>query len=301
MKVTEYTWRSLTQRCLTGTLPEDIPQLIFQANRNGIGNILSRQKSVYSLNQLAQLKRILRVWQIIDSNSIFEFRSREMGSLLRDVVITSISKQNKLDFFSVFCPSYKKGLGASGYTGKVGNHTKHYLSYISKLVTEVRSIFPNTNITIFFSDLLLENYSALAGSSYKRDLERNYSNFLEFINGLGLSNICTVKKLSDIPTLKEKVGESGIMSKHVPINDAILRQVFNRNKVFYTNELGWSDEMVMERTVILADTYLEIANALKLLFPNGIAVWAESAYERGLLYSDSDGRPIIPIIYPLKS
>lgn len=300
MKVSEHTWRSLAEECLGGKIPDDIPQLVFQANRMGIGKLLSRQKSSYTLTQIAEMKKVLKVWQVIESLSTPGFRSKDSSSLARTAVIKSLKEQGGINFYSVFCPSYKKGSGMCGYTGEIGSNTKYYLSRLSELVMKVIEVAPKTTATVFFSDLLLENHQALIGSSYRSDLERNFKSFSKYVKTLPFSGACTVRKLSDIPTLKDKIGESGVMKKHAIVNGDVLKCVLNRNKIFYGKILGWSNSMIMERTIVLADTYLELARTFKLIFPTGMAVWVESAYERGLLYSESDGKPIVPIVYLVK-
>ncbi|MCJ7805297.1 hypothetical protein MUP46_01500 [Patescibacteria group bacterium] len=297
-----FTWKEIVE-LLTGNghavSCADMSSLITYSRQRGIGTAISYQKTSYSEEGLKNLKRLVRWWIYLDDFTIPEWRNAIITKKIQKIVVGSLKNNLPLTLYAVFCPSYKKGVGVSGYTGKLGMHTKRYIQKMSEFVLSTEDAGLKVKGTAFFSDLLLENYKRLVGTNYKKDLA---SNFREFKKDIKKNSKGKIKSalLSSIMALKRDVGEKGIKTGPLGISGELFNTVFKRNRVFYTNQLGWSEPMVKERTEVLARSYAKLGEYFRKKYPEGIMFWVESAYERGAMYSGNNQQDPIPIIYPKK-
>ena len=281
-------------------MEKDLSSLITQARQFGLGRPVSFQKTEYTDSDLNKLKILISWWQLLNKISIPEWRDTLTTRKIQRIICSSLVDNRPLTFYAIFCPSYKKGIGVSGYTGKIGNHTKSYIRKYSNFVTETQKIGFMTNAVAYFSDLLLENFEKLIGTDYKKDLRNNFLSFKKEFSVASKRKIET-RLLSEIDAFKSTIGEQGTLDGKINIPKKFFNIVMERNKVFYLNELGWSVQTVKERTEILARCYSKMGEVFREIYPNGVMFWVESAYERGSMYSGVQQDNPIPIIYPTKN
>lgn len=275
---------------------KDVASLVTQARQYGIGKAISYQTTSYSDEDIYKLEKLLKLWQIIDDVFANEWRDKKVTAIIQKIIITSLLTATNLNLYAVFCPSYKKGLGAYGYSGICGSHTIKLISKISDVYKKIKQIGVDISITFYFSDLLLENYDKLIGTNYRKDLDLNYQDFVDKVINASQGEI-EVQKLSDLPTLSKVIGEKGIEQGGLGVPEDIFERVYNRNLVFYKENLGWSDEEVLYRSQVLARCYSYMGDVFRKLDNNNIMIWTESAYERGIMYSGIDLEHPIPILY----
>ena len=297
------TWQQLVFLVSPDLLPmklKDISSVVTFSRLNGIGRPLTYQKTIYDERDLKTLRTIFEWWVIINKFAIPEYRNSETTESLVKRVCTAILQSKKLAVYAVFCPSYKTGKGAYGYTGIIGNHTKKYIKKFCNFISESKKAGLQIHAVAYFSDLLLENFERLRGTNYKKDLKKNFKSFLEEFGKLQQHGEIEVKKLSGISEAKSQIGEKGITQGELGIHERLFSRVYKRNIAFYHHELGWTKGMVKKRTEILARSYSCLGQILKMKHPNGVMVFVESAYERGDMFSGDSNTDPIPIIYPRK-
>ena len=277
-----------------------ISSLITTAKKFHIGTPVSFQKTAYTKNDLENLQRAINFWKLLEKEMLIDFSGKQNIKIIQENFLACLSSRTPLLIYSVFCPSYQKGLGAIGYTGHIGAHTKKLLSLMASFILKISKIGVETRGLYLFSDLLLENYEKLQKIDYKGELKNNYKEFQEMIKQQPARDILESKLLSEIPSFNKKIGEKGITSGPLGISKKVYLQVLERNKVFYKNQLGWSEEEVVSRTQVLARSYSFMGKEFKKISPKGIMFWSESAYERGRMYQGEGEDPLIPIIYPRK-
>lgn len=276
---------------------ENLSSLITYARQFGVGKPISYQKTVYSKCDLEMIGRIIKIWQYIKNNSSFEWFNNRTIALIQKMIINSIIKKKTIQFYAVFCPSYKKDYKSFGYTGKIGNHTQLMIAKYSNLILGLSDLGLAVKAVAFFSDLLLENYDKLLGTNYKNDLKNNYSLFKKELVKKS-KGIIAIRALSSIKELNLRIGEEGCISKASSVPSKVYKRVFIRNKIFYKKNFGWSDKMVEERTTVLASCYAILGHYFRENYQESTMYWVESAYERSSMYSGFNQDTPIPIIFP---
>lgn len=279
---------------------KDLSSLVTICRLSGIGIPISYQKTKYSKKDISILRKVFRWWSFLAQESNEEFRDQYTTKVLAKALIRSINKKESLIIYSVFCPSYKKGVGAVGYTGILGSHTQKTINKLVNFVYKSNQAGVETKGLVYFSDLLLENYNRLKKTDFKKDLLNNYDQFRKMFFKLDFRKLITVKLLSDVPPFKEYIGGKGIEKGIIDVPAEIINLVKERNNVFYKGILGWSEKQVEERTKILLRCYSFMGDYFRKNLPDGIMYWAESAYERGRIYHGMKQELPIPIIYPKK-
>ncbi|KKU03177.1 MAG: hypothetical protein UX99_C0003G0016 [Candidatus Amesbacteria bacterium GW2011_GWB1_47_26] len=298
-----FSWKEIVELCLPNSNSVSIPeigQLVNIARQRKVGTPISYQKTSYSESNIAILCKLLKWWRFLNKTSSLEFRDKFTSKKIQQVIIDVVLSGHPLLVYSVFCPSYKKGVGEIGYVGTTGSHTKKMVSEISTFIHASNEIIPTHGIA-YFSDLLLENYNLLKNTAYRSDLASNYSDFQQIFESQNSQGIIETKLLSEVQAFTDKIGEFGLIADNPPIPADICRAVYLRNLVFYKENLGWSEDQVATRTKILAASYAFMGNTFRILHKSGLMYWTESAYERGRMYSGMDQQNPLPIIYPIKN
>lgn len=296
-----YTWQQITHFVL-GQGSQDIPglsNLINLARKKGLGAPISYQKTEYQQSDLRILSPIIKWWQYLTNISLVDFGDKANTQAIQSNLMDSVLNNQSLTVYSIFCPSYKKGLGALGYTGITGKHTRQLLQQLIEFIYHSNSLGVSTQGIVYFSDLLLENYPLLQTTSYQDDLQKNYQDFSKIIAVQDPNSYIQVHLLSEIPELKVNIGEEGIVQGPLNVPEEVKNIVLARNKIFYKTTLGWTDAQVETRTEVLARCYAYMGEIFRQVHPKGIMFWVESAYERGKMYCGIHPQPI-PIIYPIK-
>jgi len=280
---------------------KDISSLITQCRLNGVGAPVSYQKTKYSDRDLKLIKKIIRWWVFLAQKSNEEFRDKYTSREIAKCIIHSIILNKPLIVYSIFCPSYRKGIGAVGYTGVVGDYTQKMIIKYIDFIYGSNQLGMDTRGKVYFSDLLLENYQKLKNTTYEKDLRANYIHFRKLFRERDYKKLISVSLLSRITYFRKNIGKEGIVRGPLNIPPKIFNIVRERNSIFYKKVLGWSEKQVIERTKILARCYSFMGGYFRKKFPYGIMYWVESAYERGKMYHGDNQKLPIPIIYPRKN
>lgn len=302
MKTKTYSWREIVDQAIGNkplTSNQDLSSLITYARKKGVGQPVSYQKTTYSLTDISHLETLIRWWDLLNQETANEWRDNKTTAKIQEIVVSSVLTEKPIELYAIFCPSYKKGIGAIGYTGVTGNYTQSIISKLSVFVEKSLETGVRVTPVVYFSDLLLENYSLLEGTSYRIDLQNNYDHFRNLVQTKS-NGLIRTKKLSEISEFLRVIGEQGITSGPIEVHPQILERIFTRGKTFYQNSLGWDNQQIMDRTNTLARCYSFMGEYFRKHIPLGIMYWTESAYERGVMYSGLHNEPL-PIIYPQKT
>lgn len=303
MNTYAFTWHEVvthTHPELHGIFSPDLSSLITKARQYGIGRALSFQKAQYSDADFSKIHILINWWNFLNSETSHEFRDKETTDKIQDTILYLVTHDYPLSVYAVYCPSYKTGDGVSGYNGAIGTYTQRMIRRMSDFVYGSQTAGIKTLGIAYFSDLLLENYEALRGTSYKTDLTENYEDFRSTFARYDPHKIIATTLLSNIPSLKNRIGEKGITDGDIPVPLSVMNVVLKRNEVFYKNVLGWEDEEIRLRTETLGRCYSCMGDTFRQLYNHGIMFWTESAYERGRMYSGMRQNNPLPIIYPPK-
>ncbi|MEK6913494.1 MAG: hypothetical protein AABW47_02370 [Nanoarchaeota archaeon] len=295
-----YTWKETAS--LVGINDEiflkDLSNLITLSRKKGLGLPVSYQKTHYTKSEIEKIKIMLNWWVCLEKYTNIEWRDAFTTRIVQERLINAILAGQSLVFFSIFCPTYKKGVGQFGYQRSIGDNTKQLIESISSFVEESDNLGVKIEMTFYFSDLLLENYNNLVGTGYKEDLGCCYESFLKEVLFWSKGKI-KIELLSSIPKCKYLIGEAGVKSNS-DVNLEIYERVLNRDKIFYIENLGWNMDMVKKRTNIIFGSYIKLCGIFYELYPSAIMFWTESAFERGLIYR-AKTKESIPIVYPKKN
>lgn len=285
------------------SIPEnikDLSELITLARICKIGTPISFQKTEYDERDLELMKKLIDWWCWMDRNGNSEFRNKNTNKSIHKNIINIIQNNSELVLYAVFCPSYKTGIGAVGYTGKVGERTKMMIDVFRKFVYQSQNFGFKVRGEVMFSDLLLENYEQLLETDYRENLKSNFKEFKEIFNNKDYDKLIRVRLLSDIESIKKTIGETGITEGNLGISKQTFDLVFKRNLVFYQEKLGWNEKEVLKRTEVLARCYSFMGSEFRKIWPQGIMFWTESAYERASMYSGTNELNPLAVIFPKK-
>lgn len=266
----------------------EISSLLQRFRQQGVGQNISRQQFQITDAELKLLQDSCSLWmELIRLIELGAMARADIGNL-QHLLVSAKLHGNSLRIISVFCPSYKIGDGQIGYTGRVGNKTLFNIQTLQAIRQLCLQHGIGPKITVYFSDLILENYASLAGTSYVEDLRRNFLDLRQQADGI------EVLKLSSLADLKTTLGETGRTTGNLEVPDHDYQRVLNRNAVFYADQLGWDLTQVEQRTRVLALSYPIMARALHLNHRYSLCYWSESAWERSNLMVGLN----MPIIFP---
>jgi hypothetical protein len=275
-------------------------ELITLTRTHKIGKPLTFQKIEYSQEDLILLKKIITAWSWIDQNGNREFRSKRINKEIQSNLIRTIKENGTLLIYAIFCPSYKTGLNAIGYTGKVGDRTKKIIKDFSRYIYEINKIGIKIKGIVYFSDLLLENYDLLIKTNYKKDLRTNFEEFKKNFKQNDPLELISVDLLSAIKVLNKKIMERGITKGKIGVPLPIFNLILKRDLLFYKEKLGWDESKVVDRIKLLSRCYCFMGKVLKKKYLNGLMYWTESSYERANMYNGLDQDHPLAIIFPKK-
>lgn len=273
---------------------KNLSSLVTYARKFGIGKEITFQKTEYQDIDLDNLKKLIRWWCYLNKVTYQELRDNITSFKIQKIISKAIANNNKIILYAIFCPSYIKGEGEIGYTGKTGENTKKKILNLERFVSKSINLGLKVSVNVYFSDIMLENYEKLKGTDYRVKLNKNFDDFKSYFS----SNKFNFYKLSDFKQLNKSIGETGILSGKLHISKKIYIKLLNRNRVFYKNILGWKEKEITKRTKILIRSYQLLGLYFRKKYPEAIMYWVESSHERGIMYSIPILNNPIPIIYP---
>lgn len=209
-------------------------------------------------------------------------------------------KNYTLTLTSILCPTYKKdgspGLNnVLGRTSKVGlQNIKHLHDYLQ------RNIGANFNIQIkvFFGNLSVERYADLNQGTWRKMLKNNLALLNEEAAKIELST--PIIPTDSISLLHNSIGYIGHIDPILSARNNRTESMYMRNRAFYVNKLGWSEQESDARTANSITTYSILGQYLTNALTNPIFFYTANSYEKSFAYNITTTRPL-PIVYPRKS
>lgn len=242
-------------------------------------------------------RRILNWFRVLEKIEIIGWRPRSITKKLV-AILSKNNKTNKILFYALFCPSYKKGKGVFGFrTDDIGKTT---LSGIKNLIflweaTKKNGFVCEKPLAIFF-DIAIEQPDKVLVADGLRELEINIQNFKKYLP----REVCFTKLSELNKELFRHIGYRGLTSNLLHIPNKTFRRIVERGKKFY-RLFDWSEQEIIKRSKIIATSEAMVGEYLKYKFPNGIMVYTPTMLERGAVYSGMNfTTDPLPVIFPKK-
>ena len=234
---------------------------------------------------------ILTWFRYLQSTEVIGWRNK----LVTQKLCKILTKNQPIQFYSLFCPSYIKGDGVAGFrTDDVGNTTKNGLKRLVNITEMTRKLgFKCNNPEAIFFDIALEQPEKTL--SMLNDLKRNIEIFRSYI-----PTEISFSLLSDkFPQLMDIIGYEGIVVKPLPVDDIILKRIIDRGKKFY-ELFGWSIEQIEARSKVIASSEAIVGTFLRYSMPEAIMIYTPTMLERAQVYSGKHQDDPLAIIIPRK-
>lgn len=209
-------------------------------------------------------------------------------------LLAQSTSESPVEFYALFCPSYKKGVGAYGFrTDDVGDTSRWGIKILSDIVNHTRRLgIPCKNPLAIFFDLAIEQPEK--SLSEIKDLEINIKNLKKYISKNMKFELLSKK----FPFLKDTIGYNGVKILPVPISQNVLKRIIERGEKFYSL-FGWTKRQILERSKTIASSEAIVGNVLRYTMPNSIMVYTPTMLERAQVYSGLKlEKDPLPIIFP---
>lgn len=240
-------------------------------------------------------KPIFNWFAFLRSIEIVGWRSRETTKKLTKMLASS-QEDRPIEFYALFCPSYKKGSDISGFrTDDVGNTSLSGIENLKRVVDKTKELgFLCKPAKAIFFDVALEQPENTIGQL--KDLKVNISNLKSHIpNDMGFELMSEM-----FPSIFDTVGYKGIKISPLPVPQIVFDRVFERGSKFY-KLFGWTDKQILERSEVIASTEALVGNTIRYSMPNSIMVYTPTMLERAQIYSGHRFKTDpLPIIFPKK-
>lgn len=211
-------------------------------------------------------------------------------------MVADTNENKPLEFFALFCPSYKKGEGLHGFrTDDVGNTSLWGIKSLKEISDKAKEMGINCNAprAIFF-DIAVEQPEKTVNEI--EDLKTNIGNLKKHIpDGMGFELVSEL-----FPQVFDTVGYGGATIKPLPVPEITLERIIERGGKFY-ELFGWSKEQIRARSEVIASCEAMVGNSIRYTMPNSIMVYTPTMLERAQVYSGKkfESDPL-PIIFPKK-
>lgn len=236
-------------------------------------------------------EKILLWFRYLQNFEVIGWRSKQMTRNICQI----LKKSKTVHFYSLFCPSYIKGEGATGFrTDDVGNTTKSGLKKLMEIteVTESMGFVCDKPEAIFF-DVALEQPEKTI--FLIEDLKKNIENFRKYIPEKMEFNTLSNK----FPELMDIIGYTGIVTNPLPVEEVILNRIIERGKKFY-ELFGWNMEKIVARSKVIASSEATVGTFIRYRMPDSIMIYTPTMLERAQVYSGKHQDDPIPILVPKK-
>ena len=236
-------------------------------------------------------EKILTWFRYLQTIEVVGWRNK----LVTKKICEILEKDQPLQFYSLFCPSYIKGDGEAGFrVDDVGNTTKNGLKRLSEITKMTRKLgFKCNDPEAIFFDISLEQPDKtiyMIG-----DLKKNIENFCKYLpEGMKFSLLS-----EKFPELMDIIGYKGIVVDPLPVDDVILNRIIDRGKKFY-ELFGWSMEQIIARSRVIASGEAIVGTFLRYRMPDSIMVYTPTMLERAQIYSGKHQDDPLAIIIPKK-
>lgn len=236
-------------------------------------------------------KNVLDWFVYLQSIETIGWRPRLVTQKIARMLASSTTK-NPVEFYSLFCPSYKKGVGLHGFrTDDIGNTSQWGIRSLFEIVAKTKEIgIPVKNPRAIFFNIAVEQPEKTMDEI--ADLNQNIENFKKHI-----PTKSSFELLSNLfPAVFDTVGYMGIKTTPLPVPQQTLDRIIERGRKFY-ELFGWTEKQIKERSEIIASSEAMVGNTIRYSMPNSIMIYTPTMLERAQVYSghkfDSDPLPII--------
>ena len=236
-------------------------------------------------------EKILTWFRYLQTIEVVGWRNKLVTKKICDI----LEKNQPLQFYSLFCPSYIKGDGKAGFrTDDVGNTTKNGLKRLDEITKMTRKLgFKCNEPKAIFFDISLEQPEKTIYMI--DDLNKNIENFCKYLpEGMKFSLLS-----EKYPELMDIIGYKGIVIDPLPVDDVILNRIIDRGKKFY-ELFGWSMEQIIARSRVIASGEATVGTFLRHSMPDAIMVYTPTMLERAQIYSGKHQDDPLAIIIPKK-
>ena len=236
-------------------------------------------------------EKIMTWFRYLQTIEVVGWRNKLVTKKICDI----LAKNQPLQFYSLFCPSYIKGKGEAGFRiDDVGNTTKNGLKRLDEITKMTRKLgFKCNDPEAIFFDLSLEQPTKTI--HMLNDLKANISNFCNYLpKGMKFSLLS-----EKFPELMDIIGYTGIVVDPLPVDEVILNRIVDRGKKFY-ELFGWSMEQIISRSRVIASGEAIVGTFLRYNLTDGIMVYTPTMLERAEIYSGKHQDDPLAIIIPKK-
>ena len=236
-------------------------------------------------------EKILTWFRYLQSFEVIGWRNK----LVTEKICKILEEDEHIKFYSLFCPSYIKGNGATGFrTDDVGNTTKNGLIKLMEMTQNTRKLgFDCENPEAIFFDVALEQPDKTIYMI--DDLKKNIENFKRYIpKGMNFSLLS-----EKFPQVMDIIGYRGIVIDPLPVDEVILNRIIERGKKFY-ELFGWDMNNIIERSKVIASSEAMVGTFIRYNMPNDIMIYTPTMLERAQIYSGKHQDNPLPIIIPKK-
>ncbi|MFZ5932520.1 MAG: hypothetical protein ACOYT7_00315 [Patescibacteria group bacterium] len=247
------------------------------------------------IEEVGYNEKILKWFSFLQAYEVAGWRPKLVTKRLCQILFNS-NKKSPLEFYALFCPSYKKGVGVHGFrTDDVGNTSRWGIAKLKEIVEKSRQIgFSCETPRVVFFDIALEQPEKTRDEI--EDLKKNIENLKRHIPK-GMSFVL----LSELfPFLFDTIGYKGVKIQPFPVPQITLNRIIERGRKFY-RVLGWTQKQIKERSEVIASSEALVGNTIRYLMPKSIMIYTPTMLERAQVYSgykfETDP---LPIIFPQK-
>lgn len=236
-------------------------------------------------------ENVLRWFRYLQDFEITGWRNKQTTRNICKILQSS----EPIKFYSLFCPSYKKGEGVAGFrTDDVGNTTKIGLKKLVEIaeITEKFGFKCEEPEAIFF-DLALEQPEKT--TFMLDDLKKNIENFCKYVPGNMKFSILSKK----FPELVDIIGYMGVVTDPILVDKNVLDRVIERGKKFY-ELFGWSAEKIIKRSKVIVSSESIVGTFIRYRMPNSIMLYTPTMLERAQIYSGRYQDDPLAILFPKK-
>lgn len=236
-------------------------------------------------------ERILSWFRYLQTFEVTGWRNKQVTKNICQI----LQKNEPIHFYSLFCPSYLKGEGATGFrTDDVGNTTKNGLKRLMEITEVTRKLgFVCDKPEAIFFDIALEQPEKTIFMI--DDLNKNIENFCKYVpNGMQF-NVLSNK----FPELMDIIGYTGIITNPLPVDEVVLNRIIERGKKFY-ELFGWNNEKIVERSKVIASSEATVGIFIRYRMPNSIMIYTPTMLERAQVYSGKHQNNPLAILVPKK-
>ncbi len=244
------------------------------------------------------LTRACIFWYYLRQDELDGFRSKTHDKVFLKFLFNSIINNVPLNYISILCPSYKKGIDVYGFVEEPGNTTYRNFANIYTFKKNTDKLGIPSTINIYFADISIERWNKIVCDI--NELQR-FQNIIKLDRIISNVYGFEYDVLSSLGNLINIVGYEGKLIKNPKVDKKALERAKWKDRQFYSKIFGWSEEECDIRTQIHAHSYSNQSIALRKKNSQPIVFYSGYDYEKGALYNGINGKDDIAVIYPRKS